>query len=149
VKNRSAVTFFLIAAVGVQAQTRNIFAQKVVQEVAAAHPEITGLELAATKPGNGCRTIAATEAKEIGEKCDKDEWTARNTNRPFVEQERTEFDVTLPLHDSAGKTIATAGMDFKLKAGRTKETVLREALQIGAELERRLTSESELFRPAE
>jgi hypothetical protein len=152
VKNSVAagVTLFLIlASVSLRAQTNNIFAQQVVQEIKAAHPEITGLELAATKPGKGCQTIAATEAKEIGEKCDKDEWTARNTNRPFVEQEKTEFDVTLPIHDSAGKIIATAGMDFKLKPGRTKETVLREALKIGAELERRLTSESELFRPAE
>ena len=38
----------------------------------AAHPEITGLELAATRSEQeGCKTIAATEVKEIGEKCDK------------------------------------------------------------------------------
>jgi hypothetical protein len=138
-----------LAAVGARAQTNNIFAQKVVEDIKAAHPEITGLELAAIKPGKGCQTIAATEAKEIGQKCDKDELTARKTNKPFVEQEKTEFDVTLPIHDSTGKIIATAGMDFKLEAGRTKETVVREALRIGAELERRLTSESDLFRPAQ
>jgi len=138
-----------LAALGVRAQTNYIFAQKVVEEIKAAHPEITGLELAANKPGKGCQTIAATEAKEIGQKCDKDELTARKTNKPFVEQEKTEFDVTLPLHDSAGRIIATAGMDFKLEAGRTKETVVQEALKIGAELERRLTSESDLFRPAQ
>src|SRR5229473_5420230 len=104
---------------------------QLVEVVKAAHPEITGLELAAVQPGKGCQTTAATEAKEIGQKCDKDELTARKTNKPFVEQEKTEFDVTLPIHDS----------DFKLEAGRTKETVVREALKIGAELERRLTSE--------
>lgn len=139
--------FLTLAAVSVKAQTNNIFAQKVVEEIRAAHPEITGLELAANKPGRGCQTIAATEAKEIGQKCDKDELMARKTNRPFVEQEKTEFDVTLPIHDSAGKIIATAGMDFKLEPGRTRETVVRDALKLGAELERRLTSETELFRP--
>jgi hypothetical protein len=138
-----------LAAADISAQTINIFAQKVVQEIKTAHPEITGLELAAMKPGKGCQTIAATEAKEIGQKCDKDELTARKTNKPFVEQEKTEFDVTLPIHDSTGKIIATAGMDFKLEAGRTKETVVQEALKIGAELERRLTSESDLFRPVQ
>ena len=150
-KNIAASIPLLIAfaAVGVWAQTNNIFAQKVVEEIKAAHPEIAGLELAAIKPGKGCQTIAATEAKEIGQKCDKDELTARKTNKPFVEQEKTEFDVTLPIHDSAGKIIATAGMDFKLEAGRTKETVVREALKIGTELERRLTSESDLFRPVQ
>ena len=136
-----------LAAVGVRAQTNSIFAQKVVDEIKAAHSEITGLELAANKPGKGCQTIAATEAKEIGQKCDKDELTARKTNKPFVEREKTEFDVTLPIHDSTGKIIATAGMDFRLEAGRTKETVVQEALKLGAELERRLTSESDLFRP--
>jgi hypothetical protein len=140
--------FLALSALSVRAQTNHIFTQKVVDEVKATHPEINGLELAATNPENGCRTIAATEAKEIGQKCDKDELTARTTNGPFVEQEKAEFDVTLPIHDSAGKIIATAGMDFKVKAGRTRETVVREALKIGAELERRLTSESELFRPA-
>ena len=129
------------------AQGSNILAQKVVDEVKAAHPEITGLELAATRPEKGCQTIAATEAKEIGEKCDEDELTAMKTNRPFVEQEKTEFDVTLPIHDASGKIIATAGMDFKAEAGRTKATVTREALKIGAELERRLPTHDALFRP--
>src|SRR6267154_485582 len=150
-KNRIA-SFTLslaLATVGVRAQSNNIFAQKVVEEIKAANPEIPGLEVAAIKPSKGCQTIAATEAKEIGQKCDKDELTARKTNRPFVEQEKTEFDVTLPIHDPAGKIIATAGMDFNLETGRTKETVVAEALKIGVELERRLTSMSELFRPVQ
>ena len=92
----SFTVFLALTAVGVRAQSNNIFAQKVVEEIKAAHPEITGLEVAAIKPGKGCQTIAATEAKEIGQKCDKDELTARKTNQPFVEQEKTEFDVTLP-----------------------------------------------------
>jgi hypothetical protein len=150
-KTSVAVLSFLVAlaAVAVKAQTKGSFAQTVVQEIKAAHPEISSLELAATKPGKGCQTIAATEEKEVGQKCDQDELTAKTTNRPFVEEEKTEFDVTLPIHDSAGKIIATAGMDFKLKPGRTKETVVREALKIGTELERRLTSERELFQSAE
>src|SRR6267154_6001567 len=126
-KNRIA-SFTLslaLATVGVRAQSNNIFAQKVVEEIKAAHPEITGLEVAAIKPSKGCQTIAATEAKEIGQKCDKDELTARKTNQPFVEQEKTEFDVTLPIHDPAGKIIATAGMDFKLEAGRTNPDISR------------------------
>lgn len=143
------ITFlFALSAAATWAQPNQTFAQKVVEQIKAAHPEITGLELAATKPGKGCQTIAATEIREVGEKCDEDELTARKTNRPYVEQEKTEFDVTLPIHDSGGKVIATAGMDFKLEPGRTKETVVHEALKVSAELERNFTSESDLFRPA-
>ncbi len=113
-----------------------------------AHPEITGLEVAATKSDQeGCKTIAATEAKEVGEKCDKDEFTAIKTNKPFVEKEKDEFDVTLPLHDSSGKVMATAGMDFKA-AGQSKQTVTRQAKAIAAELEKRFTAKEQLFEPA-
>jgi hypothetical protein len=126
-----------------------IMAQKVVDEVKAAHAEITSLELAASRSGpEDCKTIAATEANEIGQKCDEDELTAIKTNQPFVEKEKDEFDVTLPIHDAAGAIIATAGMDFKTESGRTKAAVVRMAKQIASELEKRLGSRQQLFEPA-
>jgi hypothetical protein len=122
-----------------------ILAQKVVEEIKAEHSEITGLEVAATRSEQeGCKTIAATEEKEIGEKCDNDEFTAMKTDRPFVEQEKDEFDATLPIHDAAGKIIGSAGMDFKV-SGQTKETVTRQARRIASELEKRFTSKKQLF----
>ena len=141
---------FTIAAIGLATfavrAADMIMAQKVVAEVKAAHPEITGLELAATRSEQeGCKTIAATEAKEVGEKCDEDEFTAMKTNRPFVEQEKDEFDATLPIHDAAGKIIGTAGMDFKTGPGQTKETVTRRAKEIVAELEKRFDAKEKLF----
>jgi hypothetical protein len=143
------VALSLISTIAGSAQQNKIMAQKVVEEVKAAHPEINGLEMAATKSdADGCKTIAATEAAEVGQKCDKDELTAIRTNKPHVDKEKDEFDVTLPIHDSAGKIIATAGMDFKLQPGRTKVSVVAEAQKIAAELEKRFTSKDELFRPA-
>jgi len=58
------------------------------------------------------------------------------------------LDVSLPIHDSAGKIIATAGMDFKA-TGQTRETATQQAKLISAELERRLTSKNQLFEPAQ
>lgn len=121
------------------------FAQKLVEEVAAKHPEITGLEVAATPPGKQCMTIAAIEAKEIGEKCDKDEFTALRTQRPFVEKEADGFDVTLPLHDVSGKLIGTAGMDFKPEPGQQEATVVDQAQRIIRELEKQIPSKSKLI----
>jgi hypothetical protein len=90
-----------------------IYAQKLVEETLAVHPELMGLELAATPPGKTqCVTIASNETKGIGEKCDKDEFTAMKTNKPFVEKEkengREVYDVTIPIHDANGKIIATS-----------------------------------------
>ena len=145
--NRLPLTLALIVLGS--ANAAEIRAQKVVAEIKAAHPQITGLELAATRSAQeGCKTIAATEVKEIGEKCDKDEFTAMKTNQPFVEQEKDEFDATLPIHDSAGKIIGTVGVDFKAGPGQTKETVVRQAQQIASELEKRITSKEQLFEPA-
>ena len=145
--SRLFLTLALIALVPVHAD--EIRAQKAVTEVKAAHPEITGLELAATRSEQeGCKTIAATEVREIGEKCDKDEFTAMKTNQPFVEKEKDEFDATVPFHDSAGKIIGAVGMDFKAGPGQTIETVTRQAKQIASELEKRITSKQQLFEPA-
>ena len=145
--NRLPLTLALIVLGS--ANAAEIRAQKAVAEIKAAHPEITGLELAATRSAQeGCKTIAATEVKEISEKCDKDEFTAMKTNQPFVEQEKDEFDATLPIHDSAGKIIGTVGIDFKAGPGQTKETVVRQAQQIASELEKRITSKEQLFEPA-
>jgi hypothetical protein len=152
-KNTLITVAVLLAASSVlegrPAAPDKITAQKVAEEVAAAHPEITGLEIAATKSeSEGCKTIAATEAQEVGQKCDKDELTAAKTNAPFVEKEKDGFDVTLPLHDSLGKVMGTAGMDFKPEPGQKKSDVVNKAKQIASELEKRLTSKEQLFEPA-
>ena len=74
--------------------------------------------------------------------------TAIKTNASSVEKEKKEFDATLPTHDLAGKVIGTAGMDCKLEAGLTNETVTRQAQQIVAGVEKRITSRDQLFKPA-
>jgi hypothetical protein len=141
------VLVLILTALAAYPQTGYLAAQKLVNEIKAAHPEITGLELAANTP-SGCQTIAATESQEVGQKCDNDELTAWKTNRPFVEQEKDEFDATVPVHDLSGKVVATAGMDFKKEAGRTKATVERDALKIVAELERHIATDSSILRSA-
>ncbi len=148
---------FLFCATLLAAQSSNtppkIFAQKLVTETLAAHPELTGVEIAATPPGKSqCVTIASTETKGIGEKCDKDEFTAIKTNKPFVEKEneggKEVYDVTVPIHDSKGKVIATAGLDFKPEPNQTTDQITQRSLQIAKELDSRLPSKDKLFEPA-
>lgn len=145
-----ALTGLLDGTAVVSAQKPKIFAQKVVEDIKAAHPEITSLELAASRSKSGsCQTIAATEAKEIGQKCDKDELTAIRTNKPFIEEEKTGFDATMPIHDTGGEIIGTVGMDVAKEAGLTRAAVESRAARIVSEIEKRLTSREQLFRPAQ
>ncbi len=132
------------------AKQSRILAQKLVEDLASEHPEVTGIELAATPPRQQyCVTIAATEAKEIGEKCDQDEFTAIRTGKPFVEKEADGFDVTLPIHDATGRIIGTMGMDFKPQSGQQESAVVERAEQIARELEKQVPSRAKLFEPAE
>ncbi len=142
------ISALLVGSKTAIAAAEKTMAQKALEEVAAAHPEIAGLELATSRlTGQSCSTIAATESKEIGEKCDKDEFTAMRTNRAFIEEEKDGFDITVPLHDSLGKIIGTVGMDFKPETGQTRAAATAKAKQIASELEKRLTSKHELFEP--
>jgi hypothetical protein len=129
-----------------------IYAQRLVEETLAAHPELMGIELATTPPSKShCVTIASNEAKSIGEKCDKDEFTAMKTNKPFVEKEKEYgkevYDVTIPIHDVEGKIIATAGIDFKPEPNQTRAQVTKRSEQIAKEIESKVKSKEKLFEP--
>ena len=131
-----------------------IFAQKLMEELASKHSELQGMEVAATPPGRKtCMTIAATEAKEIGATCDNDEFTAIKTDKPFVEKEKEGgkevFDVTMPLHDTAGKVIGTVGMDFKPEPGQERSKVVKWAEEIVRQFEEQVPSKAKLFERAE
>jgi iron complex outermembrane receptor protein len=151
-----AISFFgtrSSANSGTNASTK-IFAQKLVEDTLAAHPEIAGVELATTPPNKTqCVTIASNDAKEIGEKCDKDEFKTMKTGEPFVEKENEDgkqvYDVTLALHDAQRKVIGTVGMDFKPEPNQQKDKVVERAQQILKELEGRIKSKEQLFEPAE
>src|ERR1700724_3100792 len=90
------------------------FAQALVEDMMAKHHELEGLGLATTPPGgHDCVTIADTDAKELGDKCDKGELAVMKSGKSTLEKESDGYDVTTPLHVS-GKTIGIMAMDFKL-----------------------------------
>ena len=130
------------------AQSKRTQAQKLVDSIAQRYSEITGLELSATPAGQkSCMTIAATQAKDLGEKCDKDEEIAMKTGEPFVEHEPDGFDVTAPLHDASGKLIGALGIDFKPLPGQTKADVLKLTARLLKEVEQQIPSKTFLFQP--
>ena len=137
-----------LASLPLNAQSKKTQAQNLVDLTARKHSEITGLELSASRADQGdCATIAATEAKDLGETCDRDEASALKTLKPFVELEPDGFDVTAPLHDSRGNLVGTLGIDFKPQAGQTKANILKRTDGILRELEQQITSKAFLFQP--
>jgi hypothetical protein len=132
------------------AKAGKIRAQKILEETAAKHSELDGLELNATAPnGTGCSTIASTEAKDLGERCDKEDYSAMRTNKPSVEKEKGGFDVTLPLHDADGKVIGVVGMDFKPQPGQVAAGAVAQGKQIAAGIEKQIPSKEKLYEPVD
>jgi hypothetical protein len=129
------------------------FAQQLVGEAMAKHPQVAGVELSTTPPGKTCVTIASTEAKDLGEKCDNDEFTAMKTDKPFVEKEKEGgkevYDITMPLHDASGKLIGTVGLDFKPEPGQQQSQAVQLAGQLVREMEIQLPMKGRLFDTAQ
>jgi hypothetical protein len=123
-----------------------IFAQTLVEEMVAKHAELAGLELATTPPdGHDCVTIATTDPKEMGDKCDKGELSVMKTGKPTVEKESDGYDVTLPLH-IGGKTVGIVAMDFK--PDQQESGLVERAKVIAQEVEGQIPSKSKLFEAA-
>src|SRR6202022_4880890 len=147
----SAFTLAVLASQGqanpsAQGTKRRIFAQVLVESTVAKHAELAGLEIATTPPdGHDCTTSAATDVKEMGDKCDKGELAVMKTGKPTVEKEGDGYDVTLPLHVS-GKTIGIIGMDFKLD--QKEEGLLDRAKLIAKEVEDQIPAKPKLFKAA-
>ena len=147
---------FLCAAASsaqtLQLPTAKIYAQKVVNETLAAHSDIMGLEIsAAYAKKDDCSTIASDEELGIGEKCDRDEYSVMETNKPFAdkttEHGKEFFDVNVPIHDANGKILAIVGVDFKPDPKQTAAQASDRAQQIAKEIEAKVPSREKLFEP--
>jgi hypothetical protein len=124
-----------------------IFAQELVETTKAKHPELEGVGLSTTPPnGHDCISIADTDAKELGDKCDLGELKVMKTGKSTVEKENDGYDVTMPFQ-IAGKTIGVIAMDFKLD--QKEAGLLDRAKLIAAEIEDQIPSKSKLFEPTQ
>lgn len=142
------LTAFLFLPTPSLAAKEKIFAQALAEQALAKHPEISGIELA-VRSSTGCLTVAASDPKDIGEKCDKDELEPMRTGKPSVEKEKDGFDVTLAIHDRTGEVIGTVGMDFKAKPGQQRSSVIEAAEKIRQELEAEIPSLPRLLEPVD
>jgi len=125
-------------------QTRSSYlAQKLVNEAHAKHPEANEIGIATVGP-KGCTTIASTDKKDVGEKCEAEDSEPIRTGKTHVEKEGKNFDVTLPLHDQSGKTVGSVGIELAPKNGETQADVEKHAQGIAKEMESAITSKESL-----
>ena len=122
------------------------YAQKLVDETLAAHPEIKVLAIHATPPGSKANVILGSNIGRIGKTADEDDLRVIEkgaTNKEVAENGKR-FEAELPLNDARGKRIGALGVVLAYKAGDDKEALTAHAEQIRDEMARRIASPAAL-----
>jgi hypothetical protein len=123
------------------------FAQRLLRDVLRRHPEIKVMELAALS-GEGCVTIAATDAGDIGHNCNERERHAMLSKDPYVEDPSDDdpaYIVTEALHDASGRVVGVVITDVVVREpGGGRDAALARARAIRWGLESRILSVAQL-----
>lgn len=109
-----------------QASKGETFAQELVEQALANHPEADEVGIA-VRSSRGCRTIASTDKSDLGEACEKDDVAPMQNGKPYVENEKDGYDVSVPLRTTDGKIIGSVGIGFKRAGGQTQAKVIADA----------------------
>jgi iron complex outermembrane receptor protein len=130
--------------------TAAAFAQKLVDEALAKHPEILLIAIHAAPPGHK-NLIVASNFGRIGKIGDEDDMRCIRTGKSNLEisEKGDHFEDELILQDSSGKTIGALGVVFNYKAGDDKAALEKIAIATRDEMKARIKSLNALFGPAQ
>ncbi len=125
------------------------FAQKLLLDAKAAHPELKKIGLHAVPPGGTESAIIANPiVSKIGKVSSANDLTVVTSGQPKVyphEEEGGFFDLGLPMTDSQKRPVGMMVMEIPYKAAATKEEALRMGLAIRDEIAGKISSKEALF----
>jgi hypothetical protein len=123
------------------------FAQKLVNEALAKHPEVILLAIHAGAPKYD---IIASNFGRIGKLGDEDDLrvVTKGTKNLELNKSGTHFEDELPLKTRGGKRIGAIGVVFNYKPGDDKVALDKVATEIQKEMQAQITSSKTLFGPA-
>src|ERR1700730_17808553 len=125
------------------------FAQKLVDDALAKHPEVILIAIHAQPPGHK-NVIVGSNFGRIGEIGDEDDLRCIRTGKANLEVNSTgtHFEDELILQAASGKTIGALVVVFNYKPGNDKAAMEKIADQIRDEMKAQLPTKSALFGPA-
>ncbi len=129
-----------------------IFAQKLVETIAVAHPELAIIALHVTPDGKFDNEIIASNIRRIiGKKSDEEDYQTIYTKKPKLtyQKDRGTFQVLLPLLDKSGKTIGSLTTIFKEGGKQSPQQFLKRAKRIRNEMRSQISTKAKLFETAE
>jgi iron complex outermembrane receptor protein len=146
-----ALSVVFAGAVSLFAQVtpdRHIYAQKLVEETIAKHPELRQIGLHTTPPNSSQSVIIAiNDKKKIGKKSDPDDLEVMKTGKPSAElmEKKGIYDLGFPLLNQSGTIIGTVVMEIKVSMESTKEGAMNRGKIIQEELRKEIPSKEKLF----
>ena len=153
----SILSFAIAAALSTTAQSAdvtatkpNTYAQKLVDQELAKHPEIVILVFHVINKDGSDYPIIASNIGRYGKKADEDDLRTIHTGKPNLEVNTAgnHFEVEMALHDTSKKTIGAIAVVYNYKNGDDKEALHQKAEQVRAEVERQIPSVEKLNGPA-
>src|SRR6266850_183499 len=125
------------------------YAQSLIEQALARHPEVATLAMHVTPPSSPDNVIIASNFGSIGKKADEDDLGVLKTGQPRMEvgKKGDRFSVELPLQDVSGDTVGVLAIAFPYKNGDDKTKFLKQAEQVRDELRRRITNAGNLVEP--
>ena len=126
-----------------------IYAQQLVNEQMAKHPELVVIGLHAPKPGAKKSTMIASNLDRIGKADDEDDLAVAHERKTILApnlKDPNKFEVAVPLKDASGQVIGSLSAVFKYKAGDDEVKMHVAALAIRDEVAKQTPNAAALFK---
>jgi hypothetical protein len=147
-----ALTFLAAAiATGAQAQTpAQSYAQYLVAQALAHHPELLGLTMHVTPPGAKHNVIIASNVAPLGKQTDEDGLRVINSRQPLVAVTKSgdRVVVELPLLDASRRAVGALDVQFADTPAADHKAVAAAATAVRDELAHRISHVANLLEPA-
>ena len=125
----------------------NTYAQKLVDETMASHPDLQILALHITPPNRADNIILASSIGRIGKRADAEDRRVIDTGETLakVNKNGDRFEVELVLHDASRRPIGALAIVFPYKAGDAPSKFEEKAAAIRDELAARISDVASLM----
>lgn len=123
-----------------------IYAQELVDQTLATHPDIAIMAMHVTPPKQADNVIIASNIGRIGKKADEDDMGVVNTGKPVLEvnKEGDHFEVELPLQDVTNDTVGALSIVYPYQAGDDKAALAKKAEAVRDQLKRKISNAANL-----
>jgi DNA-binding beta-propeller fold protein YncE len=128
------------------------YAQTLVVNTKAAHPELQKLGLHAVPPGQHDYAIIANGIpNKIGKKSSTNDLIVVKTGKPTVKKNDKDkfFDLALPMADATGKQFGLTVMEIPFKFAKDSDEALAKATVVRDQMQSRIPTFSRLFEEAD